>query len=49
MFFVGYILAFFISWKVSLILLGGVPAVMIAGLLLAKSGMAGVKEEMIAY
>ena len=49
MFFVGYFLAFFVSWKYSLILLGGVPAIMISAIVLAKSGMAGIKEEMVAY
>ena len=48
-FFIGYGLSFSISLKGTFILLGGVPLIMLAGFLGAKSGMSGVKDEMIAY
>jgi ABC-type multidrug transport system fused ATPase/permease subunit len=45
----GYTIAFFISWELTLIIMGATPGVLVAGGIMIKSGMAGVKEEMIAY
>jgi ATP-binding cassette subfamily B (MDR/TAP) protein 1 len=49
LFFLGYAFAFYIGWEFTLILLGAIPVIMVAGLIMAKAGQAGVKEEMIAY
>ena len=49
LFVLGYCFAFFIGWEFTLILLGSIPVIMVAGLIMAKAGKAGVKEEMTAY
>jgi ABC-type bacteriocin/lantibiotic exporter with double-glycine peptidase domain len=49
LFVLGYFFAFFIGWEFTLILLGSIPVIMVAGIIMAKAGKAGVQEEMIAY
>ena len=49
LFVLGYFCAFFIGWEFTLILLGAIPVVMVAGIIMAKAGKAGVQEQLIAY
>jgi len=49
LFVLGYLFAFFIGWEYTLILLGSIPVMMVAFVIMAKAGKAGVQEEIIAY
>jgi len=49
MIIIGYGIAFYLSWELTLIVFGAFPAIFACGMIVAKAGFAGVKEEMIAY
>ena len=49
MILVGYAIAFYLSWELTLMIFGAFPVILLAGLIAAKAGFAGVKEEMVAY
>jgi len=38
-----------LSWELTLIIFAFFPIIMVAGMMSAKAGFAGVKEEMVAY
>lgn len=46
---VGYSIAFYLSWELTLFIFGAFPVIFVAGGIAAKAGFAGVKEEMVAY
>jgi len=46
---VGLAIAFYISWELTLIIMGGIPVIMVASIIGVKATTIGVKEEMIAY
>jgi len=48
-FFLGYIAAFYFGWKLSLILLGGLPFVLLSGVAMGAMFETGAVESMKAY
>jgi uncharacterized membrane protein len=49
MLMVGYAIAFFLSWELTLMIFGFFPIILVSGLIAMKANVAGEKEEMIAY
>lgn len=46
---VGMAVSFYISWEMTLLVMGGIPFILVASIIGIKAGLAGVKEEMEAY